>query len=150
MPFGLRILVNSLTYKVVNCISSKCSAFFGFTLLLLFETFAIGHKIRLAGSSRELIIEPPFFHMYVNNMPSVFVLCILFSNDTLFFIILIDILCRVLKSRVQDYPEGSIVMFQGGWKTVCKVNKNEIWYRVDTLVSKEKITHAVGAVGMPG
>ena len=41
-------------------------------------------------------------------------------------------------------------MFEGGWKTVCKVKKNDIWYRVDNLISNEKLTHAVGAVGMPG
>ena len=64
--------------------------------------------------------------------------------------VLFTLLCRVLKSNIPEYPSGSIVMFYGGWKTVNKIKKEEVWFRVDQILPEKHVSYSVGAVGMPG
>ena len=60
---------------------------------------------------------------------------------------------RILESKSEKYPKGSIILHHGGWQTVCKVKDNSetIWYACDKLLPpNQPVTVAVGAMGMPG
>ena len=57
---------------------------------------------------------------------------------------------RVLKSRIDEYPEGCVILYHGDWKILEKIHKKQIWYRVDNLLPDEELTRAVGVLGMPG
>ena len=41
-------------------------------------------------------------------------------------------------------------MFYGGWKTVNKIIKEEVWFRVDEILPEKDVSYSLGAVGMPG
>ncbi|XP_076811901.1 prostaglandin reductase 1-like [Clavelina lepadiformis] len=59
-------------------------------------------------------------------------------------------LARILKSKNAEYPEGSLVLQQTGWRTITKSKGEQAWYTCDDLPKNIPQSSAVGVLGMPG
>jgi len=57
---------------------------------------------------------------------------------------------RVIESRNGNYPKGSVIVQKVGWKTIEITNENLVWFRMDNIVPKIDVIHALGEVGIPG
>ncbi|XP_076811453.1 prostaglandin reductase 1-like [Clavelina lepadiformis] len=59
-------------------------------------------------------------------------------------------LAKVLKSKNAEYPEGSLVLQQTGWRTIAKSKGEQAWYTCDDLPKNVPQSSAVGVLGMAG
>uniref|UniRef100_H2ZPX2 Prostaglandin reductase 1 n=1 Tax=Ciona savignyi TaxID=51511 RepID=H2ZPX2_CIOSA len=56
---------------------------------------------------------------------------------------------KVTKSKNPKYFVGEKIMVHGGWRTTCKVDDEQVWYKVDKISGIDTSVF-VGALGMPG